>query len=73
MLWLWGRQIGSSELNTTRSYTEIGDGEVARQDGWKMQDGRYLQAALIHFHKQVAGVGLVVCSNAPIRIWAPHR
>jgi hypothetical protein len=28
--------MGRGELNTTRFYTKIGDGEVVRQDGWKM-------------------------------------
>jgi hypothetical protein len=41
--------MGKGELNTTRFYTKIGDGEVVRQDGWKMQDGTYLQAGLIRF------------------------
>jgi hypothetical protein len=44
-----GGRLDSRGLNTTRFYTKIGDGEVVGQDGWKMQHGRYLQAALIRF------------------------
>jgi hypothetical protein len=38
------------KFNATKFYAEIGAGEVVGLDGIKEHVGRYLQAALIHFH-----------------------